>query len=127
MPTHDDEVEALGLDGYGYWGSDGGYDNADYAAVNANAYTGAGANTNPFRWGGMYFDTHRSEYMTPNRMYSPRLGRWTQPDPWWGLHNMVFGDSPTLRNDRYVPSIHAILQASNLFMFTMHNPVIHLL
>ena len=36
---------------------------------------------------------------------------------------MIFGDSPTMRNDRYMPSVHAILQSSNLFMFTMHNPV----
>ena len=36
---------------------------------------------------------------------------------------MVFGDSPTLRNDRFVPSVHAIMQASNLFVFTMNNPV----
>jgi len=36
---------------------------------------------------------------------------------------MVFGDSPTMRNDRYVPSIHAIIQSGNLFMYTMHNPV----
>ena len=27
------------------------------------------------------------------------------------------------RIGRYVPSIHAILQSSNLFLFAMHNPV----
>jgi hypothetical protein len=36
---------------------------------------------------------------------------------------MVFGDSPTLRNDRFVPSIHAILQAGNLYVFTINNPI----
>jgi len=36
---------------------------------------------------------------------------------------MIFGDSPTLRNDRFMPSIHAIMQASNLFVFGINNPV----
>ena len=36
---------------------------------------------------------------------------------------MIFGDSPTLRNDRYVPNIHAILQSGNLFTFGINNPV----
>ena len=36
---------------------------------------------------------------------------------------MIFGDSPTMRNDRLVPSIHAIMQSGNLYMFVMHNPV----
>ena len=62
--------------------------------------------------------------MTPNRMFNPRTGRWTQPDPHWDIRtNAIFGDSPTMRNDRYMPSIHAILQSGNLFMFVMHNPV----
>jgi len=36
---------------------------------------------------------------------------------------MIFGSSPTMRNDRLVPSVHAILQSGNLYLFTMHNPV----
>jgi len=28
-----------------------------------------------------------------------------------------------MRNDRYVPSVHAILQSGNLFVYTMNNPV----
>jgi len=58
----------------------------------------------------MYWDGHRSEYMTPNRMLNPRTGRWTQPDPFWGIHNMQRSRS-------------AIAQSGNLFMFVMHNPV----
>ena len=62
--------------------------------------------------------------MTPNRMLNPRTGRWSSPDPHWDIRtNAIFGDSPTMRNDRYMPSIHAILQSGNLFMFVMHNPV----
>ena len=58
----------------------------------------------------MYWDAHRGEYMTPNRMFNPRTGRWTQPDPFWGLHNMQ-------------NCVWSILQAGNLFMYALHNPV----
>ncbi|MCL2284910.1 MAG: hypothetical protein FWC32_00930, partial [Firmicutes bacterium] len=57
----------------------------------------------------------------------------TQPDPHWGLHNMIFGDSPRIMNDRHdpfgrhlatvAPNVWAITQAGNLFVFTMNNPV----
>jgi len=81
-------------------------------------------NTNPLGINGMYWDEHRAEYMTPNRMFNPRTGRWTQPDPHWDIRtNSIFGDSPTMMNDRYVPSIHAIIQSGNLYMFVMHDPV----
>jgi len=72
------------------------------------------ASTNPFRFNGMYWDAHRGEYMTPNRMFNPRLGRWTQPDPFF---HMRFGQA------RMMGSSRAIAQSGNLFMFTMHNPV----
>ena len=80
-------------------------------------------NTNPFRFAGEYFDRETGNYYTPNRHFNPRLGRWTQPDPLWNHTNMIFGVSPTMRNDRYMPSIAAILQAGNLYVFTMNNPV----
>jgi len=67
-------------------------------------------NPNPFRFNGMYWDAHRGEYMTPNRMFNPRLGRWTQPDPFWDIHNMM-------------ENVNTRTQAGNLYMFTMHNPV----
>ena len=89
--------------------------------------------TNPFRFGGMYWDSHTQTYMTPNRHFSPRLGRWTQPDPHWGIHNMIFGDNPRIMNDfadqwgrnfaTTVPCSWAILQAGNLYVFVMNNPV----
>jgi len=66
--------------------------------------------TNPFRFGGMYWDWATSTYMTPNRHFSPRLGRWTQPDPFWNTGNMQGSNA-------------AIAQSGNLYMFTMHNPV----
>jgi len=69
-------------------------------------------NGNRFRFNGMYYDIHRSEYMTPNRIYSPRRGRWNSPDPLFhALHgNLQDGAS-------------GITQAGNLYMFVMHNPI----
>jgi len=46
-----------------------------------------------------------------------------QPDPHWNVNNMIFGDNPVTRNNRRVPNGHAIMQAGNLFVFTMNNPV----
>ena len=57
------------------------------------------------------------------RCYSPWHLIGLSEDPHWGIHNSIFGDSPTLRNDRYMPSIHAILQSSNLFVYTINNPI----
>jgi len=57
-------------------------------------------------------------------MFNPRTGRWLSPDPHWDIRtNAIFGDSPTMRNGRYIPNVHAILQSGNLYLFTMHNPV----
>ena len=50
--------------------------------------------------------------MTPNRMFSPRTGRWTQPDPFFHVLNGNINDSPL-----------NILQAGNLFVFAVNNPV----
>ena len=44
-------------------------------------------------------------------------------DPHWGIHNMQFGDNPVTRNDRPVPDPWAIIQAVNLYLYCMHNPV----
>jgi len=81
------------------------------------------SDTNPFRFAGEYWDAETQTYYLRARRFNPRTGRFTQPDPHWGIHNHIFGDSPTIRNGRNVPSIHAIMQASNLFMFVLHNPM----
>ena len=36
---------------------------------------------------------------------------------------MIFGDSQIMRNGRLAPNRFAIMQAGNLYMYTMHNPV----
>ena len=78
---------------------------------------------NRFRFAGEQFCTHTERYNLRNRDYSPRLGRFSQPDPHWHTGNMIFGDNPVSRNGRYMPNPHAILQAGNLYVFTMNNPV----
>ena len=81
------------------------------------------SNTNPFRFAGEYWDHIAQTYYLRARNFDPRVGRFTSPDPHWGIHNMIFGDSPTLRNNRNMPSIHAIIQAGNLYVYTINNPV----
>ena len=63
---------------------------------------------NPFRFASMYWDAETGTYYTPNRHFNPRTGRWTQPDPaFWGPANIF--------------ACH--IQAGNLYLFVMHNPV----
>jgi len=49
-------------------------------------------------------------YYLRARHFNPRTGRFTQPDPFWNIHNMT-------------GSRNAVLQSSNLFVYTMNNPV----
>jgi len=72
--------------------------------------TGTPPSQNPFRYAGEYFDSHRGEYYLRARHFNPRLGRFTQADPFWGIHNHQ--DGPW-----------AIMQAGNLFVYTANNPV----
>ena len=80
-----------------------------YTAFGVELSQGDG-DTNLFRFAGMYWDSHTQTYMTPNRHFNPRIGRWTQPDPFWGIHNM--------QNCAW-----SIIQAGNLFVYCGNNPV----
>jgi len=53
-----------------------------------------GINTNPFRYAGEYFDSHRGEYYLRARHFNPRLGRFTQSDPYWNVTNHIFCPGP---------------------------------
>ena len=68
------------------------------------------ANTNPFRFAGEYYDFETSFIYLRARFYNPILGRFISEDPYWTIHNM----------QRSTP---AILQAGNLFVYVMNNPV----
>ena len=80
-------------------------------------------NTNPFRFAGEYYDWETSTIYLRARVYNPRTGRFTQEDPHWNVGNMVFGDETVMRNDRMVPDRWSIMQAGNLYIYCLHNPV----
>jgi len=67
-------------------------------------------NTNPFRFAGEYYDWETGTIYLRARNYNPRTGRFTQEDPFWHTGNMQNGPL-------------AIMQAANLYMYTVHNPV----
>ena len=66
--------------------------------------------TNPWRFTGEYFDRETGTIYLRMRHYNPRIGRFTQSDPFWNIHNMQ-------------SSIPAIMQASNLYAYVMNNPI----
>jgi len=80
-------------------------------------------NPNPFRFSGEYWDAETGTYYLRARNFNPRTGRFTQPDPHWGLHNMIFGDDLTTLSGRLAPCHLAIMQAGNLYMYCLHNPI----
>ena len=65
---------------------------------------------NPFRYCGEYWDSSSSAYYLRARNYDPSIGRFTQPDPYWNIHNMQ-------------RSTAAVLQSGNLYAYAMNNPV----
>ena len=67
-------------------------------------------NTNPFRFAGEYYDWETGFIYLRARFYNPVLGRFISEDPHWNIRNMQ-------------SSVAAKMQAANLYMFTMHNPV----
>jgi RHS repeat-associated protein len=87
------------------------------------AYGGEHGGSNPFRFNGEYRDGERGEYYLRARSYSPRLGRFTQEDPYWNVHNMQYGTNPRTRYDRLVPNPFTITQAGNLYAYAMNNPI----
>jgi len=66
--------------------------------------------TNPWRFAGEYFDRETGRYYLRARFFDPRVGRFTQADPFWNVGNMQ-------------SSAAAIIQSGNLFVFGINNPV----
>ena len=80
--------------------------------------------TNPFRYAGEYYDKETGTYYLRARYYDPVIGRFTQEDPHWNQSNMLYGDDPLkLNNYTYAPSLAAIIQSGNLYVYAMSNPV----
>jgi len=91
-------------------GNNGGILRAYRYSAFGNEFTPDISNTNPWRFAGEYWDWETGTYYLRARNFNPRTGRFTQPDPFWNNRNMQRSGA-------------AILQSGNLFMFTMHNPV----
>ena len=88
---------------------------------------------NPFRYCGEYYDTETGTYYLRARYYDPAIGRFTQQDTHWNTANMIYGDNPQKINERedklglksysYEPQLEAIVQAGNLYIYGISNPV----
>ena len=72
--------------------------------------------TNPFRYCGEYFDSETQSIYLRARYYSPVTGRFGQQDTYWNPDNMIYGSDGN-------PSIAAITQSNNLYVYCMNNPV----
>ena len=90
--------------------------------------------TNHFRYCGEYLDAETGRYYLRARYYDPLIGRFTQRDTHWNTANMIYGDNPQKINERedklglktysYAPQIMAIMQAGNLYVYGINNPVV---
>ena len=77
----------------------------------------------PFRYAGEYYDKETETYYLRARYYDPVIGRFTREDPHWDTGNMIYGDDPLeLNNYNYSPSLVAIIQSGNLYVYAMNNP-----
>ena len=95
---------------------------ADYRfdAFGNQLQTAESAVHNPFRYRGHgYFDEHTGFIYQRFRFYDPSIGRFITEDPYWGVHNMIFGSN----GNNGIPNIGAIMQSSNLYAFVTNNPV----
>ena len=98
-----------------------------------NEINPSGSDSNPYRYGGHYFDEETGSYYLLARNYLPVIGRFLQPDPHWNTSNMVYGDNPIKMNQQedeaglstYLPDINAINQSGNLYVYCMSNPVMY--
>jgi len=88
-----------------------------------NQLNGNETNTNPFRFAAEYYDWETGFIYLRARFYNPLTSRMLSEDPHWTIHNMIFGDAHIMRHGRMLPNSFAIMQASNLFVFAMNNPV----
>ena len=95
------------------------------------------SDTNPYRYCGEYLDFETNTYYLRARNYSPITGRFLSEDTHWNPTNMIYGDNYVEINERqgndslslntytYVPDMTAIMQSSNLYVYTGNNPILY--
>ncbi len=74
---------------------------------------------NPIRYTGQYTDSETGLVYLRNRYYDPAIGRFTQEDTYWNVHNMIYGDDP----ESNIPDYSAIMQSCNLYVYCMSDPM----
>ncbi len=94
---------------------------ADYTYDAFGNQTEASGDTNPFRYSGEYYDAETGLIYLRARYYDSGVGGFTSEDTHWNVGNMIYGD-----NNTGIPSIAAILQSGNLYLYCMGNPVMYL-
>ena len=89
---------------------------------------------NPFRYAGEYWDSSSGTYYLRARNYVPETSRMLSLDAHWNIGNMIYGDEPQkfgCRNnpriespvDIFMPSIEAIIQSTNGYIYCGNDPV----
>ena len=78
---------------------------------------------NPYRYRGYRWDSETGLYYLRHRFYNPVLGRFISADPYWGIHNMIFGSNPVEIGGVVAPNQPAIMQSLNLYVYVLNNPI----
>ncbi len=71
---------------------------------------------NPLRYNGQYWDEKTQTYYLRARQYNPVTGRFTTEDTHWTVSNMIYDENGSI-------SLEAMLQAGNLYVYCVNNPV----
>ena len=79
--------------------------------------------TNLFRYCGEQYDNETDSIYLRARYYSPSLGRFTTEDTYWNGSNRIYGDKEYKDGEIKYPDITASLQAENLYVYCMGNPI----
>ena len=79
--------------------------------------------TNLFRYCAEQYDNETDSIYLRARYYSPSLGRFTTEDTYWNSSNRIYGDKEYKDGEIKYPDITASLQAENLYVYCMGNPI----
>ncbi len=78
---------------------------------------------NPMRYCGEYRDEETGLIYLRARYYDSGIGRFISEDPHWNMDNMIYGDKEYEENEIKHPDIKAIIQAGNLYVYCVNNPM----
>jgi len=84
-----------------------------------NLHSNSETPTQPFAYTGYQTDDISGSYYAQTRQYNPQVGRFISQDTHWNPNNMIYGD----RQNRIIPNPLALGQSSNLYGYTLNNPV----